>query len=669
MKSRALTLAVAFVALVASGSAQQTKAPRSSETATENATGTATLVERMARVGRAFAPTFSPDGRQIALISDLNGIPQIWIVPTAGGWPRLVTAGSDPVGGVRWSPTSEWLAFSILPGGGLNSQIYVIRADGTGMRRLTDGGKENNWLGDWTDDGKFLTLASNRRDPATMDAYLLDPVSGVMQMAAELNGVGGITSVSRDRRWAVFSRVKSRGDNNLFLLDLVEKRETLLTEHTPPGQFFGEIAPDGRAIYLSSNKDRDLAAFGRIRLSADGSNPAEAGSHVPPGGIEILAERAGAELDGFELNNAGTEAALFWNVAGRNALDFIDLRTGKIRPGPALPAELLSGGPFSRDDRLMAFPVSGSASPLNVWLMEVATGEMRRITDVPHPGVNLTELVKPELVTFPAHDGLELSGWLYRPKGVSGPAPYVVSFHGGPEGQERPAFRSDYQALLAEGIGVFAPNVRGSSGFGKKFVNLDNGELRLDGVKDIKASVDYLVRTGIADSRRLGITGGSYGGYMTMAGVTEFPELFAAGVNLFGIVNFATFFKHSEPWMAAISTIEYGDPATQSDLLARLSPIHKLDRIKAALMVQHGANDTNVPVVEAEQIVQTLKQRGVPVEYILFPDEGHGWRKVPNRVRSITEMVAFFRRHLKAEGTKPVTRVSRPSPLRWRVDT
>jgi dipeptidyl aminopeptidase/acylaminoacyl peptidase len=642
MKSRALTLALVGIALVAPGSAQQTNTARSSD---QPPTETDTLVERMARVGRAFSPTFSPDGRHIAMVSDLNGIPQIWIVPTAGGWPRLVTAVSDPVGGVQWSPTSEWLAFSILPGGGLNSQIYVIRADGTGMRRLTDGGKENNWLGDWTDDGKFLTMASNRREPATMDAYLLDPVSGTMQLVAELNGVGGITSVSRDRRWAVFSRVKSRGDNNLFLLDLVEKRETLLTEHTPPGQFFGEITPDGRAIYLTSNKDRDLTAFGRIRLSADGK----------PGSIEILAERTATELDGFELNNGGTEAALVWNVAGRHAMDFIDLRTAKVRSGPALPAELLTEGTYSRDDQQMVFPVSGSTSPLNVWVMDLATEKMRRITDVPHPGVNLAELVKPALVTYRAHDGLELSGWLYRPKGVSSAAPYVLSFHGGPEGQERPAFRSDYQALLVEGIGVFAPNVRGSSGFGKKFVNLDNGELRVDGVKDIKASVDYLVQNDIADPHRVGITGGSYGGYMTMAGLTEFPELFAAGVNLFGIVNFATFFKHSEPWMAAISTVEYGDPATQSDLLARLSPIHKLDRIKASMMVQHGANDTNVPVVEAEQIVETLKRRGVPVEYILFPDEGHGWRKVPNRVRSIAEMVAFFRKHLKADRTKPAT--------------
>jgi dipeptidyl aminopeptidase/acylaminoacyl peptidase len=278
----------------------------------------------------------------------------------------------------------------------------------------------------------------------------------------------------------------------------------------------------------------------------------------------------------------------------------------------------------------------------------------------PHPGVDLGRLVRPELVAFRAHDGLKLTGWLYKPQTFDAPGAVVLSFHGGPEGQERPAFRSDYQALLAQGIAVFAANVRGSSGFGKKFVNLDNGALRFNGIKDIKSSVDYLVSAGIADPKRVGITGGSYGGYMTMAGLTEFPDLFAAGADLFGIVNFETFFQHTEPWMAAISTIEYGDPVKEAEMLRQLSPIYKLDRIHGAVMVLHGANDTNVPVVEAEQIVEKLKQRGVPVEYVLFPDEGHGWRKVANRIRSTVEVTRFFVDRLKAGACplpKPVRRV------------
>jgi dipeptidyl aminopeptidase/acylaminoacyl peptidase len=218
----------------------------------------------------------------------------------------------------------------------------------------------------------------------------------------------------------------------------------------------------------------------------------------------------------------------------------------------------------------------------------------------------------------------------------------VLSFHGGPESKELPSFHADYQALLMEGIAVFAPNVRGSSGFGKRFVNLDNGELRFNAIKDIKSSVDYLVTKKIADPRRVGIMGGSYGGYMVMAGLTEYPDMFKAGADLYGVVNFETFFAHTEPWMAAISTVEYGDPKTQADLLRRLSPINKLDQVKAPTIVLHGANDTNVPVVEAEQVVNNLKQRGVPVEYILFPDEGHGFRKTPNRIRSTVEITRWF---------------------------
>jgi dipeptidyl aminopeptidase/acylaminoacyl peptidase len=223
-----------------------------------------------------------------------------------------------------------------------------------------------------------------------------------------------------------------------------------------------------------------------------------------------------------------------------------------------------------------------------------------------------------------------------------------MSFHGGPEGQSRPGFRSDIQALLGQGISVLDPNVRGSSGFGKRFVNLDNGALRRDGVRDIEACLDYVVKAGIADPKRIGIMGGSYGGYMTMAGLTEYPDRFAAGANLFGVVNFATFFAHTEPWMAAISKVEYGDPETEAELLRSLSPIHKVDRVKAPTIVLHGANDTNVPVVEAEQVVESLKRRGVPVEYVLFPDEGHGFRKIPNRIRSTVAIVRWFTDYLRA---------------------
>ena len=599
-------------------------------------------VTRMARIGRCGSPTFSPDGKKLAFLSDMSGTPQVWTVPVEGAWPTQVTAFDDPVTGVSWSPNSEWLAFTIAPGGGMNSQIYVARADGSAVKRLTPGGKDNNWLSDWTPDGSKLTIASNRRSAETMDAYFVDPATGQSEMVAELKGVGGIDSVSRDNRFIVISRVQGRGDNNLYLVDRKSGTEQLLTPHTGPGEFSGKISADGRTVYLITNKDRDLTAFGRVRLRPNGD----------PGPIEIVAARGDAELDSFELDERGKSAALVWNKAGRSELSIVDLASGGKLDLLDLPLELMGSLTFSHDSTRLALVMSGSNAPPDVWVIDLAgphSPTFWQVTQSPHAGVNLEDLIKPELVTFPAHDGLQLSGWLYRPKGQHGAGAYVISYHGGPEGQERPSFRSDYQALLSQGIGVFAPNVRGSSGFGKKFVNLDNGALRVNGVKDIKACVDFLVKNGVADPKRIGITGGSYGGYMTMAGLTEYPDLFAAGADLFGIVNFKTFFEHTEPWMAAISTTEYGDPKTQGDMLDQLSPIFKLEKITAPTMVLHGANDTNVPVIEAEQIVKTLKSRGVPVEYVLFPDEGHGWRKTPNRIKSTLEITRFFTKYLKPE--------------------
>ena len=596
-------------------------------------------VTLMARIGSCSSPSFSPDGKQVAFVSNLSGIPQLWTISIGGDFPTLVTALEDPVGFVSWSPDGSWLAFNVAPGGGFNEQIYVVRPDGTGLRRLTEGGKENNFLGDWTRDGRFLTFSSNRRSAASTDSYLLDVTTGQIKLVAENRGTGGINDVSRDGKYAVLSRLINRGDNDLFLVDISTGKEAKLTPHEGPGTFFGgSFSPDGKTVYLVSNKDRDLLVFAKVNVERPDQ----------PGPIEVIAARDDAELNNYALDHQGNTAALIWNVAGRSELAFIDLKTNKITTGVKLPSEIAGGMEFSKDGERLVMVASGAAAPPDVWILEMRTKRFSQLTRSPHAGVSLPSLVRPELVRYKAHDGLELSGWLYRPAGAKSAGPIVLSFHGGPEGQERPGFNSTYQALLGQGIAVFAPNVRGSSGFGKKFVNLDNGALRVNGVKDIQATVDYVVKAGVADPKRIGIMGGSYGGYMVAAGLTEYPELFAAGANLFGVVNFETFFKHTQPWMAAISKIEYGDPDTQLEMLRQLSPIHRIDRIKAPTIVLHGANDTNVPVIEAEQVVANLKQRGVPVEYVLFPDEGHGWRKIPNRIRSTVEIVRWFDKYLKA---------------------
>ena len=600
-----------------------------------------TAVSRMSRVGASRSPSFSPDGKAIAFVSNLSGLPQVWTVPAAGGFPRMVTSFDDPVGNVEWSPDGKWIAFSLAPGGGMNTQVWLVKPDGTGLKRLTDGGKETNRLGRFRHDAAKLVLGSNRATGVGIDAYLYDVASGGLDLVARNPGVGGLEDLSRDGTRALLNRLRFRGSNDLFLVDLATKKETLLTPHEGPGSFNGVFSPDGKTVWLSTNGGRDKLAFARITLADDGK----------PGPVEIVAARDDAELRSFTIDDEGKTAVLVWNVAGRDELAFEDLPGRQMKAAPKPPGDLVSGVAWSRDGRKLAMTVSGATAPPDIYLLEEASSSsprFTRVTDSPHPGVDLSTLVSPELLSFKAHDGEPLSGWLYRPRGAKGPGPVVLSFHGGPEGQEVPSFRADYQALLSQGIAVFAPNVRGSSGFGKRFVNLDNGALRVNAVKDIASCVDAVVKAGVADPKRVGIMGGSYGGYMTMAGLVEYPDTFAAGADLFGVVNFRTFFKHTEGWMAAISKVEYGDPDTEGEMLDRLSPLTRIDRVKAPTLVLHGANDTNVPVIEAEQVVDSLKKRGVPVEYVLFPDEGHGFQKLPNRIRANVATVAWFAKWLGA---------------------
>lgn len=595
-------------------------------------------VALMAKVGACWSPVFSPNGTKIAFVSNMSGVPQVYVIPAAGGFPQQVTALDDAVDEVTWSPAGDLLTIEVAPGGGLNTQIYVMKPDGAGMRLLTDGGKENNYVDRWSPDGKTLGISSSRRDPATTDSYFIDLASGKMRMVAENKGIGGVQDISRDNRFIIINRLMSRGDNNLFLVEVATGKEALLTPHEPPGSFGNaRFTPDSRTIYFTSNKDRDLAAFARVRLNADNR----------PGEIEVIAARDDAEAASSIIDEKGEKLALLWNVAGKSELAFYDVKSGKTAAGPRLPAEIAGEMDFSKDGARLALVASGSNAPRDIHVLDLKSQRFTQMTQSPHAGVDLAGMVRPELVRYKAHDDLELSGWLYRPKGAAGPGPIVLSFHGGPEGQERPSFSPTYQALVGRGIAVFAPNVRGSSGFGKRFVNLDNGALRENGVRDIKATIDHVVSAKIADPRRIGIMGGSYGGYMVMAGLTEFPDLFAAGANLFGIVNFETFFKNTQPWMAAISKVEYGNPETEAELLKKLSPIHRLDLVRTPTIVLHGANDTNVPVIEAEQVVENLKRRNIPVEYVLFPDEGHGWRKTPNRIRSTVRILSWFEQYLK----------------------
>jgi dipeptidyl aminopeptidase/acylaminoacyl peptidase len=597
------------------------------------------LDERLASYARTpicTSESISPDGRRVAFCSSLSGIVQAWTVDAGGGWPMPVTALEDPVLNVQWSPDGTWLALVVAPGGGEHTQVHVARPDGGGLRRLTAGGAETNVLSGWSPQGRLL-LTSNERSPERMDALLVDPVTGERRMVADLGGIGGIADVSRYGRHALLRRVPWRGDADVLVVDLQTGRETLLTPHDGPAtNRAGCFTPDGRWVYVVTDMGRERAALARLPLSE-----ALAGRVPAP---EVVAGREDADLATFAVSPDRTAAALVWNAGGRFEIELMDVAGAQCRPGPEPPAETVLGVSLSRGGERLAVLAHGPAAPRNVWTWDRAGSAWRQATRHAPAGIDLSGLVRPELVRFRAHDGLELSAWLYR--AGAGPGPVVLQFHGGPEAQELAGFSPLYQSLVASGIAVLASNVRGSTGFGKTFTDLDNGALRENAVRDIRSCAEFMLGAGIAEAGRLGIMGASYGGFMTTAGITEYPELFAAAATIAGLVNFETFFARTEPWIAAISKVEYGDPDTEGDLLRRLSPIHRMDRARAATLVVHGANDTNVPLVEAEQVVEALRSRGVPVELLLFPDEGHSFTRTANIARYMAAVVRWFRRHL-----------------------
>lgn len=595
----------------------------------------AARIKAMAEIPSTYGAVYSHDGKRIAFLSSRSGTPQVWLVDAAGGTPKQITQGSDPVGSVAWSPVGDTIAYDVARGGGFNAQVFLSKPDGSDVKRITSGGKEDNFAGAFAPDGR-LWFRSNVRNPEAPDSWIYDPKTGKAAIAIEYQGLGGIEDIRQPGNRALISRVVTRGNTNLALYDLDSRKELLLTPHEGPAIAYGELAPDGSAAYIVHNVGRDRLIVSRLPIDAAGK----------PGKMTLFAARDDAEAESITISDDGRRAVLSWNAGGRTELELVSLPDGKRTPIPAPPGEVAGISDISPQGDRMTVNVTGAAQPTGAWQYDLASQRYTQIAPVTIANVELSSLVKPELRKYKAQDGLELSGWLYLPKGYKQPGPVVLSFHGGPEGQERPSFRGDYQALLAQGIAVFAPNIRGSSGFGKAFLALDNHEKRFDANRDIFDSANYLLQSGVGAKGRLGIFGGSYGGYVVMVGVTEFPDTFAAGADLFGIVNFETFFAKSTPWMGAVSGGEYGDPKTQADLLRRLSPIHKLDRIRAAMLVMHGANDTNVPLVEAQQVVDTLKKNGRDVEFLLFPDEGHGWRKIPNRVKSTVTLADFFRRHL-----------------------
>jgi len=609
-------------------------------------------VAEIAGVAGAWCPSLSPDGDQVAYVTDRSGLPRLEVLSLAtdvNAVARQVSLPDEEVVSVAWSPDGQWLAYLVSPNGLIRAELHVIRPDGSGARVLA--GTDDLaavFAGCWTTlPNTYAFSLADGKGPGA-DVCLVDVVTGAVRTVAS-GGFLAVTSVAPDVS-RIIARRGSRGRRHLIIADIADIADVddadgsagtaarlLAADFPDEGTDLaeeGRFTPDGSAVYLRTNAGRDRSVLAVVQLGADGT----------PGPYRVLAERPGADLESYAMLSGGQSAFLVWNVEGSSVPEIRNLATGNSYQFE-LGAQVMPGWSVRPNGRSAVVELTSPTRPRSLYRLDwhepepdthPEPGTDSLATDLamshsgPHPlvGMPATDLprasmAEPEPVRYPSLDGLPLAGWLYRPDGAHGQMPTVVVLHGGPESQERPAFSILIQSLVAAGFAVMAPNVRGSTGYGRTFTALDDLGARESSFQDVPATVNFLVDAGLATPGRIGVHGWSYGGYLALIALTRWPDLFASGSSHAGMSDFAAFFAETESWMAAASVTEYGDPRADAEMLYDLSPLNRMHEVLAPTLLVHGAQDTNVPVIESVRAHDALSVAGVPTELLLLPGEGH----------------------------------------------
>jgi dipeptidyl aminopeptidase/acylaminoacyl peptidase len=609
-------------------------------------------IERYLNIRSAGSPTLSGDGKRLAFLTNITGTSQIWMMDSAGGYPEQVTSYADNIGFVQWSPSGNGLVFGKAIGGNENTQFFWMSNDGSEIRELTDTPTVRHNFSGFSRDGVKIYYSSNKRDRTFFDIYSMDVASGREELLFQHDGNNDFAAASRDGSKIIIARdgTELSLDNNLYLVDVKTKQETLLTAHEGSSEFNAIDFLDDNTILFASNDGREFSNFARMDLRTKK--------------VQFLDDTSW-DLGGGAISDDGRMLAYTINRDGFSELYIIETKdVGKKSEPVKLPAQGIVGAlDFSKDGNKLAFSFVSAKYNSDVWTYDLQTKQLTQVTKSSRSGIPQSSFVAPELIKYKTFDGREIPAWYYRPEkavqklntqagnftiGVrpTKNLPVIISVHGGPEGQERPGFNALYQYYLSRGYAILATNVRGSTGYGKTFTHLDDVQKREDSVKDLAYSVDWLKANG-ADPKRIAVMGGSYGGYMTMAAITLYPDLFAAAVNTVGVVNWETFLKNTSGYRRRAREVEYGMLDKDIDFLRRISPLAKVDRIKTPLFVIHGKNDPRVPYTEAEQVVEALKKRNATVEYKLFDDEGHGISKLKNRLVLYPLVADFLDKYMK----------------------
>jgi dipeptidyl aminopeptidase/acylaminoacyl peptidase len=630
-------------------------------------------IDRYLNVRQAYAPSFAPDGKALAFLANITGVPEVWQVPLPDTdtipWPDQLTFEGDRVSAVAYAPAggdpsrARSLVYITDVGGSEQHQINLLDVERAVVVPLTGGHAQAMHLfGSWAPNGRQICFAANRRDPGLFDLYLQsvgqaegrDVGWDEARVISENDEPGylQVHAFAPEGDRVIASLMRSSFDHTLLEFKLATGQALKLLERSEPVRFIdAKYAPDGRSLYLITDLDSDYLYIARLDLQS--------------GVLEALANPSW-NCESMALSTDGMKLAYAVNVEGGDRLFVLNLESWTTvvapefakAPGVVTDARLA----FSPDDRFLAFSFTDAVRTADIFLWDLtptvldAPSTVGAVTASSHGGLPVAAFAAPALIHYPTFDRddtgelREIPAWFFRPtQAGEAPLPVVVIVHGGPEGQFRPAFHFLVQYLMHHGYAVLAPNVRGSTGYGKTYSHLDDVEKRMDSVTDLAYAARWLQAQPGIDGRRLVVYGGSYGGFMVLAALTNYPELWAAGVDIVGISNLASFLEHTSDYRRAHREAEYGSLEHDREFLERIAPIHHVDQIACPLMVIHGRNDPRVPLSEAEQLVAALEVRDVSVRFLVFDDEGHGVVKLKNKLVAYPAIIDFLNEHVMKE--------------------
>ena len=581
--------------------------------------------------------SWSPDGAKILVSANPTGIWNAYVVPVNGGEMQPLTSSTtDAVLTIDYFPADERILYSSDQGGNELSHLYVREVDGS-TKDLTPGDKHQaNFLG-WSGDDKSFFVAINDRDPSFFDVHRI-AIDGYRKTVLFTNPGGfDIGGVSPDGRYVLLIKSRTTNDSDLWLHDRETKTTKNITAHTGNvNNFPADFAPDNSRLLFVSDSGREFAALRAHDLAA--------------GTTSTIYEQPW-DVTGASFSKSGKYITVTVNEDARSTQRLLDAKTLAPVALTGAPEGVMYGLTVSKSDSAVAFYASDGSVPNELYATRIGS-DAKRLTNALHASIKREDLVRPRVVRFKSYDGVEIPGVLYRPHQASrsAKAPAIVLVHGGPGGQGIVAYSPLTQALVNHGYVVFDINNRGSSGYGKSFLAMDDRKHGEADLGDVVASKQMLIETGYVDSTKIGIMGGSYGGFMVLAALTLQPDAFKAGVDLFGVANWSRTLESVPPYWEAFREALYaemGDPKADSARLHRISPVFHADRIRVPLIVLQGANDPRVLQVESDEIVAEARKNGVPVEYVVFPDEGHGFLKNENKIKGYSAVIEFLDRHLK----------------------